>query len=104
MEVTNIDTAAPDPITPIKRLSAGDYFGDIAVILNTPRAADARAVTAMEMYVLKKSDFMSVLVTFPELKKHFEAMAESSLNDLRLKVINIYECMGTYTFIGFFGL
>lgn len=87
MEIINMDSAIPDPNIPIRRLSAGEYFGDIAVVLNTPRAADARAVTSMEMYVLKKSDFMSVLDSFPDLKKHFEAMAESSLNDLKFKVL-----------------
>lgn len=87
VEVTNIGAAAPDPLTPIERLAAGDYFGDIAVLLNAPRAADVRAVTAVELYVLKKSDFIDVISRFPELQKRFKAMAESSLSNLRLKVI-----------------
>ncbi|OAD05892.1 hypothetical protein MUCCIDRAFT_138692 [Mucor lusitanicus CBS 277.49] len=85
VEVANVDTATSDPLTPIARLSAGDYFGDIAVLLNAPRAADARAVTAIELYVLNKSDFIDVISRFPELQKHFKMMAENSLNDLRLK-------------------
>lgn len=87
MEVANIDTASPcDPLTPIERLSAGDYVGDISVLLNAPRAADVRAVTATESYVLTKSDFIDVISRFPDLQKHFKEMAESSLNNLRLKV------------------
>lgn len=85
VEVANMDTATSDPLTPIARLSAGDYFGDIAVLLNAPRAADARAVTAIELYVLNKCDFIDVISRFPELQKHFKLMAENSLNDLRLK-------------------
>ncbi|KAK4511217.1 uncharacterized protein ATC70_012431 [Mucor velutinosus] len=85
VEVANMDTATSDPLTPIARLSAGDYFGDIAVLLNAPRAADARAVTTIELYVLNKCDFIDVISRFPELQKHFRMMAENSLNDLRLK-------------------
>ncbi|KAL7321280.1 hypothetical protein PS15m_001067 [Mucor circinelloides] len=85
VEVANMDTATSDPLSPIARLSAGDYFGDIAVLLNAPRAADARAVTAIELYVLNKCDFIDVISRFPDLQKHFKMMAESSLSDLRLK-------------------
>ncbi|GAN11538.1 conserved hypothetical protein [Mucor ambiguus] len=85
VEVANMDTATADPLTPIARLSAGDYFGDIAVLLNAPRAADARAVTAIELYVLNKCDFIDVISRFPELQKHFKMIAENSLNNLRLK-------------------
>ena len=85
VEVANMDTATSDPLSPIARLSAGDYFGDIAVLLNAPRAADARAVAAIELYVLNKCDFIDVISRFPDLQKHFKMMAESSLNDLRLK-------------------
>ena len=85
VEVANMDTATSDPLSPIARLSAGDYFGDIAVLLNAPRAADARAVTAIELYVLNKCDFIDVISRFPDLQKHFKMMAESSLSNLRLK-------------------
>ncbi|CEP12872.1 hypothetical protein [Parasitella parasitica] len=85
VEVANMDTATSNPLTPIARLSAGDYFGDIAVLLNAPRAADARAVTAIELYVLKKSDFIDVICRFPDLQNHFKMMAENSLNTLRMK-------------------
>ena len=86
MEVTNFDTTAIDQSTPIERLSAGDYFGDISVLLNSPRAADIRAVTAIELYVLKKSDFIDVISRFPDLHKRFKAMAENSLESLKSKV------------------
>ncbi|KAI8094683.1 hypothetical protein BDF21DRAFT_355471 [Thamnidium elegans] len=84
-EVANIDTAISDPLIPIARLTAGDYFGDIAVLLNAPRATDVRAVTAVELFVLKKSDFIDVISRFPALQKRFKAMAQNSLDHLRLK-------------------
>ncbi|KAI9486601.1 MAG: hypothetical protein EXX96DRAFT_549692 [Benjaminiella poitrasii] len=91
VEVTNMNATMGDPLTPIERLSAGDYFGDIAVLLDTPRAANVRAVTAIELYTLKKSDFMVVINRFPDLQAHFTALAESSLNNLRLKASLIYK-------------
>lgn len=87
MEVGNLDTVTSDDFTPIARLAAGDFFGDVAVMLNAPRAADARAVTAMEVYVLKKSDFIDVISRFPDLQKRFRAMAENTLNTFKLKVV-----------------
>lgn len=74
---------------PITRFGPGDYFGDISVLLNTPRATDARAVTALELYILKKSDFIQVLDHFPSLLDHFKSMAESSLNQLKSMVSKV---------------
>lgn len=70
----------------IARLGPGDYFGDISVLLNTPRATDAKAVTALELYILKKTDFVQVIHCFPNLLEHFKSMAENSLSHLKLMV------------------
>ncbi|KAI9245637.1 hypothetical protein BY458DRAFT_528611 [Sporodiniella umbellata] len=72
-----------DHAVPITRLGPGDYFGDISVLLNTPRATDAKAVTMLELYILKKTDFMEVIHCFPDLMEHFKSMAESSLSHLK---------------------
>ena len=71
---------------PVERLSSGDYFGDISVLLNKARAADARAVTAIELYILRKSDFIKAVSSFPNLQQHFKEMAEKSLSQLKTKV------------------
>lgn len=84
--MTNVVDTDSDPSTPIARLTAGDYFGDIAVLLNSPRAADVRAVTAVELFVLKKSDFLNVISRFPTLQQKFKVMAQNSLDDWKLKV------------------
>jgi F-box/leucine-rich repeat protein 7 len=87
VEVANVEEEETmDESTPVVRYGAGDYFGDISVLLNKPRAADARAVTALELYVLKKPDFAEVINRFPDLQNYFKAMAESSLTNLKKKV------------------
>ncbi|KAI8877171.1 RNI-like protein [Backusella circina FSU 941] len=86
VEVANVEhEEAIDESIPVVRYGAGDYFGDISVLLNKPRAADARAVTALELYVLKKGDFVEVINRFPDLQNYFKAMAESSLTNLKKK-------------------
>lgn len=84
VELTNTDDSGI--LVPITRLSPGDYFGAISVLLNTPRATNARAVTALELYILKKSDFMDVVHHFPDLLGRFKAMAEISLSHLQSMV------------------
>ncbi|KAG1468864.1 hypothetical protein G6F56_003590 [Rhizopus delemar] len=68
----------------IARLGPGDYFGDISVLLNTPRATDAKAVTALELYILKKTDFVQFFHCFPKFFEHFKSIAENSLSHLKL--------------------
>lgn len=86
VEITNVDSVVPDPITPIENLGAGDYFGNVAVVLNTPRMADVRAVTPVHVYVLQKSDFFSALNGFLDLYEYFKVLAESTLTNLKSKV------------------
>jgi hypothetical protein len=45
----------------IKVLSDGDVFGEIGVLLSTPRNATVRARIPTDVYVLEKSDFSRIL-------------------------------------------
>ncbi|HQR02699.1 MAG: cyclic nucleotide-binding domain-containing protein [Proteobacteria bacterium] len=47
----------------IALLEPGSFFGDLALLDNTPRAAQARAVSASTLGVLFRSDFMKLLET-----------------------------------------
>jgi glyoxylase-like metal-dependent hydrolase (beta-lactamase superfamily II)/uncharacterized cupin superfamily protein len=46
---------------PIKRYRAGDYFGEVAILRNKPRTADAIARTEVDLVVIDRNDFLSVL-------------------------------------------
>lgn len=46
---------------PIKRYRAGDYFGEIAILLDQPRSADAIAKTDVDLVAIDRNDFLSVL-------------------------------------------
>ncbi|OBZ88729.1 F-box/LRR-repeat protein 2 [Choanephora cucurbitarum] len=89
VELVNLNDTRSD--IPVERLSSGDYFGDISVLLNKARAADARAVTAIELYILRKSDFIKAVSSFPNLQQHFKEMAEKSLSQLKTKAPLLFD-------------
>ncbi|KAI8142981.1 hypothetical protein BJV82DRAFT_515726 [Fennellomyces sp. T-0311] len=63
----------------VARLGPGDFFGEIAILLDIPRTADVRSITALELYVLSKKDFMHVCQDYPELERWFKTLADKAL-------------------------
>lgn len=51
------------------KLSCGQSFGEMALIMNYQRTADARALTYVEMCVLKREHFQRILVRYPQDRK-----------------------------------
>ncbi|ETP25660.1 hypothetical protein F441_01495 [Phytophthora nicotianae CJ01A1] len=47
-------------------ISRGQAFGDIALLMNYQRAANVRAITHVEMCVLSREKFQTVLAKYPE--------------------------------------
>jgi CRP-like cAMP-binding protein/glyoxylase-like metal-dependent hydrolase (beta-lactamase superfamily II) len=45
----------------IKRYRAGDYFGEMAILLDQPRSADAVAKTDVDLIAIDRNDFLSIL-------------------------------------------
>jgi CRP-like cAMP-binding protein/phosphoribosyl 1,2-cyclic phosphodiesterase len=46
---------------PIKRYRAGDYFGEMAILLDQPRSADALALSDVDLIAIDRNDFLAVL-------------------------------------------
>lgn len=46
---------------PIRLYRAGDYFGEISILLDQPRAADAISLTEVDLIAIDRNDFLSVL-------------------------------------------
>lgn len=46
---------------PLKRYRAGDYFGEMAILLDQPRSADAIARTDVDLVAIDRNDFLSIL-------------------------------------------
>jgi len=63
----------PSHTIELSRLGPGDYFGEMATLIDLPRAATVTATTDVLMISLSKTDFRSILKAIsPHLEKDFE--------------------------------
>ena len=56
----------------VKELLEGDYFGEIALILNTTRTCNVRAKNFVELHILNRDDFEDVVGKYAEERKLME--------------------------------
>src|SRR5262249_44240729 len=47
-------------------LKDGDFFGEIALLMSTPRVANVRARSSCDLFVLDKADFNRILHDHPQ--------------------------------------
>jgi CRP/FNR family cyclic AMP-dependent transcriptional regulator len=60
----------------LRLLSAGDFFGEIALILDAPRSATVTATTAVRLLVIDRNAFRRLLDESPSIQgKVLEALA-----------------------------
>jgi glucose-6-phosphate 1-dehydrogenase len=59
----------------LKVLRDGDIFGEIGVLMSTPRTADVRAKTSCDLFVLEKSDFARILRDSPQFATAVQQVA-----------------------------
>jgi voltage-gated potassium channel len=57
-------------------LGEGDFFGEMALLLDQPRTASVRAVGYCDLYRLEKSSFDAVMAKHPAFAEHVRAMTE----------------------------
>ncbi|KAI9484880.1 hypothetical protein BDB00DRAFT_852981 [Zychaea mexicana] len=73
----------------IARLGPGDFFGEIAILLDVPRTASVQSITPVELYVLSKKDCLQVCHDYPDITSQFKTLADKTLrtiNELSLKI------------------
>jgi CRP/FNR family transcriptional regulator, cyclic AMP receptor protein len=58
-----ITRASSEGTQPVAQLEAGSFFGDLALLDDTPRNAQARAVEACELAVFFRDDFLALMET-----------------------------------------
>jgi NADH dehydrogenase len=83
-----VEVLAPDGDGVVARLGAKDFFGERALLEDTRRNATVRAATPVDVLVISRNDFRSMVASFPVLEEHFakilkerhpEAMGERTL-------------------------
>jgi CRP-like cAMP-binding protein len=61
-------------ITPLRRLGAGDCFGEIALVSDRPRTATVRAVVPTNVLAVDRDAFQALFSTLPPLRGFVEAL------------------------------
>lgn len=83
VEVVNEDTGAV-----LRSLGEGDYFGEIALIADAPRSATIRTVTAVELAVLGKRNFLNMMRLIPATEEAIlQTVQERATSDLESRPI-----------------
>jgi len=61
-------------------ISEGGYFGEIALLMDSPRNATVRAIDYCDLYTLDKDSFQVVLTHFPEFARQVRKMAHERIH------------------------
>jgi voltage-gated potassium channel len=75
----DLETSAPKA-----RLSAGEFFGEIALIAERTRTATITALTPCKLLLLHKEDFDSFMDAHPDLKDAVRVAAKRRLEELQI--------------------
>jgi CRP-like cAMP-binding protein len=68
----------------IARLEPGDWFGELAVLLDLPRNATVRAVTPLDVFVVERKPFFDLLLEVPDLWRRLAAILARRLRQADL--------------------
>jgi len=67
----------------IKTLSKGNYFGEIAIFMNTKRISFVQAKEFCVMSVLKKNDLDRIILNYPDVARKFNQEAERRVKETK---------------------
>lgn len=71
------EAVAPDGNTVYTTMTAGDFFGEIALVTDTRRTATVRATDFCDLYRLDKEIFDRILAHYPDIAEQIEARAHA---------------------------
>ena len=66
-------------------LTSGQFFGEIALLLSTPRTATVTARVYCDLYVLDKDTFETILQRYPSFAKQVEDLADARRKELGIE-------------------
>lgn len=67
----------------IAKLTAGDIFGEMALLTGAARSATVAAITPAELLVLKKEDFDSLVLEHPHISMLINTMVSQRLASMK---------------------
>ncbi|XP_072179519.1 potassium/sodium hyperpolarization-activated cyclic nucleotide-gated channel 4-like isoform X1 [Diadema setosum] len=66
----------------VNRLSDGDHFGEISLLIDERRVASIVAATTCDVFCLSREDFSKVLKAYPEMGARMAEIAQERLNTI----------------------
>jgi NADH dehydrogenase len=78
-----VDILSKDGTTSVARLGAREVFGERALLEDTPRTASVRAATPVDVLVMSRADFRSMVQNFPVLSDYFRDLLSRRMPDAR---------------------
>ncbi len=86
-------------------LSVGQFFGEMALLLKTPRTATIKAKEFCDLYQLDKYTFERILAHYPEFRENIRKLAKERKKELdlvksdsKINAIDTYESRGIRRF------
>jgi len=75
-----VEIVAPNGVEVYRRLTPGDFFGEIAILTKARRTASCRAATFCELWVLVRKDLQEVFLDYPEMHEQLTRYADGKLD------------------------
>ncbi|MBN1685627.1 MAG: ion transporter [Spirochaetales bacterium] len=72
-----VDVMSADETARYATLTAGQFFGEIALLLSMPRTATIKATEYCDLYRLDKETFDGILTRYPDFMKNIQATADA---------------------------
>ena len=80
VSITKHPAEEGDPEKEVAQIVDGGFFGEMALVSNTPRNASAKTLSECEVFILSKDDFQKLLDTNKTLAEHISATVVARLN------------------------
>lgn len=71
---------------PLAPLESGDFFGEMELLNDSPRAATVEVIRDADLWVLNKEDFEALLVRYPSLAINLSRTISRRLNEVDLQL------------------
>ncbi len=80
-----VDVQNEDGSVTYATLTSGQFFGEIALLLSTPRTATVKSRVYCDLYMLDKDTFDNILQRYPRFAKDVEQLADARRKELGLE-------------------
>ncbi len=78
-----VEVLTADETTPLATLGNGQFFGEMALLLGTPRTASVRAAEDCELFVIDEGDVQTLLTQWPSLQERISQALKLRETELR---------------------